>query len=48
VEPDSVNPVTNAYWCHEAVFKGFLNYLKKQELSVMTIDKAMSVVATGG
>jgi peptidoglycan/xylan/chitin deacetylase (PgdA/CDA1 family) len=43
--PDSEPPVSWSYWCRESVFTGFLHYLKKQELRVMTIDRAMAVAA---
>jgi hypothetical protein len=43
VIPDSAPPI-QTYWCRESVFRGFMRYLKDQELPVMTIEKAMTVL----
>lgn len=44
VIPDDANPLSNTYWCKESVFVEFLEYLKKQELPVLTVKEAMSVL----
>ena len=41
--PDSAAPVPY-YWCKESVFTGFLRYLKKEELPVVTIKEAMRLL----
>lgn len=43
VLPDSVISFP-AYWCKESVFRKFMRYLKEQELPVMTIEKAMTIL----
>jgi hypothetical protein len=41
--PDTSAPI-DMYWCNESAFTGFLKYLKKQELRVMTMKDAMNLM----
>jgi peptidoglycan/xylan/chitin deacetylase (PgdA/CDA1 family) len=41
--PDTAAAIP-VYWCRESVFLSFLLYLKKQELQVMTLKKAMNIL----
>jgi len=41
--PDTAKPIP-IYWCKESVYKDFLKYLKKQNITPVTIKKAMQIL----
>jgi peptidoglycan/xylan/chitin deacetylase (PgdA/CDA1 family) len=43
VRPENEPPV-RVYWCRETAFREFLEYLKEQELTVLTLRDAMRVL----
>jgi hypothetical protein len=43
IQPDSAPPLP-VYYCKESAFRGFLSYLKSQQLRVMSVRDAMIIL----